>query len=334
MKKVTIKDVAKEAGVSISTVSNALNNVSVLKPETKEHILNVAKELNYIPDLRGRNLKSSETKVIGFFTTNVNGPYFHSLVESMAKECERNGYALNIFVSKDKEIIMQHLFGGLIDGAVINSNESVKTKELDMIETQNIKTVFVDREIKSKNTSSVLFDSYEAGYEATSYLLNMGHKDIVFIRGPLENHGSTQRQNGYIDAMKEANIQIDNNHILEGFYEKSGGFNAVKSYIRRNSRRVPDAFLAGNDLSAMGCIEALESEGFVVPRDVSVMGFDDIEISKYYNPKLTTVQNPITRLGVVVIQEVIRLIKENKEGNIYKIPGKIIARDSSIVRVN
>lgn len=332
MAKVTIKDVAKEAGVSISTVSNALNNVDVLNPQTKKHVLEVAERMNYIPDLRGKNLKAKNTKMIGFFTTSVGGAYFHNLVESMSNECDRHGYGLNIFFSKDKNVILNNILGGSVDAAIIFSYEYIKEKEIELINNQNIKTVFFDREIYNKNMGSVLFDSYNSGYEATSYLLNLGHKKIVYISGRGSTYDSEQRKAGYLTALKEYGVEPKSEYIIRGFYEKEAGYNAVRSFINQHPREIPDAFLAGNDLSAIGAIEALEAEGLRVPKDISVMGFDDIEIAQYYNPKLTTVRNQISRQGILAVQHAIELINNESEGKVYKLPGKIIGRDSTSVR--
>lgn len=332
MTKITIKDVAKEAGVSISTVSNALNNVDVLSPKTKGHVLEVAKRLNYIPDLRGKNLKAKKTKMIGFFTTSVGGAYFHSLVESMSNECDRHGYGLNIFFTKDKQTILTNVLGGSVDGVIVFSYEFIKEKEVELINKQNIKSVFFDREIQNKNMGSVLFDSYNSGYEATSYLLNLGHKKIIYMGGRGLTYDSEQRKEGYLTALKEFGVEPNPKYIIRGFYEKEGGYNAVRSFINRYPKDIPDAILAGNDLSAIGAIEALEAEGLRVPHDVSVMGFDDIEIAQYYNPSLTTVRNQISRQGILAVQHVIELINGETEGQIYRLPGKIIGRESTSVK--
>ena len=332
MAKVTIKDVAKEAGVSISTVSNALNNVDVLNPQTKKHVLEVAERMNYIPDLRGKNLKAKNTKMIGFFTTSVGGSYFHNLVESMSNECDRHGYGLNIFFSKDKNVILNNILGGSVDAAIIFSYEYIKEKEIELINNQNIKTVFFDREVHNKNMGSILFDSYNSGYEATSYLLNLGHKKIVYISGRGSTYDSEERKKGCLTALKEYGVEPKSEYIIRGFYEKEAGYNAVRSFINQHPREIPDAFLAGNDLSAIGAIEALEAEGLRVPKDISVMGFDDIEIAQYYNPKLTTVRNQISRQGILAVQHAIELINNESEGKVYKLPGKIIGRDSTSIR--
>jgi len=332
MEKVTIKDVAKAAGVSISTVSNALNDVDVLTPETKRHVLEVAENLHYIPDLRGKNLKAQNTKMIGFFTTSVSGAYFHVLVESMAQECEKNGYGLNIFVSKDKRVITNHLFGGSIDGAILFTYDAIEEREVALIENRKIKTVFLDREIQKETMGSVLFDSYHAGYEATSYLLHLGHQRIVYIEGTGDTYGNTQRKLGYLTALEEHGIPKDSNYIIRGYYEKEAAYHAVKTYMHQFPKDIPDAFLAGNDLSAIGCIEALESEGLNVPKDVSVIGFDDIEISKYYKPSLTTVRNPIGRQGILAVQNVVEMIEGTSKGKKHKLQSKIIGRNSTNVR--
>lgn len=334
MEKVTIKDVAKKAGVSISTVSNALNDVDVLTPETKRHVLKVAEELHYIPDLRGKNLKARNTKMIGFFTTSVSGAYFHVLVESMAQECEKNGYGLNIFVTKDKQVITNQLFGGSIDGAVLFTYDAIEEREVALIENRKIKTVFLDREIQKETIGSALFDSYQAGYEATHYLLNLGHQKIVYIEGTGDTYGNTQRKLGYLTALKEHGIPKNSNDIIRGYYEKEAAYHAVKNYIHQFPKDLPDAFLAGNDLSAIGCIESLETEGLKVPKDMSVMGFDDIEIAKYFKPSLTTVQNPIARQGVLAVQNVVEMIEGTSEGKKHKLQSKIIDRDSTSVRID
>jgi len=332
--KVTIKDVANAAGVSISTVSNALNDVDVLKEKTKEHILQVADDLNYMPNLRGKNLKAEKTNTLGFFTTNVNGPYFHVLVEALARQCEKMGYALNIFVSQDEEVLLNNLFGGPIDGAIVYHYDFVDDKSMELMENQEIKTVFMDREITSENIGSILFDSYTTGYEATSYLINLGHKKIKFIEGHADTYDSINRKQGYIAAMEDNNLEVNSDAMLKGYFEEEGSYNAVKSYIRNKNNTTPDAFLAGNDLSAIGAIKALESEGFNIPDDISVMGFDDIEIAQYYDPSLTTIRNPIARKGVLAVQQLVDLIDNDAEGKKYKLSGEIVARESTSARTD
>lgn len=332
MRKVTIKDVAKEAGVSISTVSNALNDVDVLNPATKQHVLAVAKRLNYVPNLNGKLLKSGKTKMLGFFTTSVSGPYFYILVDTMSRECEKRGYGLNVFVTKDKKTIMSNILGGRVDGVIIFEEERISEKELAAMEKNNIKAVFLDRMYKDKNMGSIIFDSFVAGYEATKYLINLGHKRIAYISGVDSMFDSVQRKRGYLAALQEFNYPIDEDYILQGYFEEEGSYNAVKYFLHMHEDKLPSAFLAGNDLSAIGCIRALKSEGYDVPREFSVLGFDDIDIAPYFSPPLTTVRNPIKKQGVMVIEHLINLIQQKEQGRIEKLPGEMIVRGSTQIK--
>jgi len=134
--------------------------------------------------------------------------------------------------------------------------------------------------------------------------------------------------------MEDNNLEVNSDAMLKGYFEEEGSYNAVKSYIRNKNNTTPDAFLAGNDLSAIGAIKALESEGFNIPDDISVMGFDDIEIAQYYDPSLTTIRNPIARKGVLAVQQLVDLIDNDAEGKKYKLSGEIVARESTSARTD
>ncbi|MEK5236567.1 LacI family DNA-binding transcriptional regulator [Paenibacillus sp. FSL L8-0470] len=333
MAKITIKDVAREAGVSISTVSNALNDVDVLSPETKSHVLKVAQRLNYIPNLNGKLLKSGTTKMLGFFTTSVTGPYFYKLVETMARECDRLGYGLNVFVTKDKQVIMSNILGRRVDGVIIYEELKIDDDDINVMLKDKIKTVFLDRVIENETMGSVIFDSYIAGYEAAKYLINLGHKKIAYISGVDTMLDSVQRKEGYLAALREARLPIKDEYILQGYFEEESTYIAVKSYLHLNPDDIPDAFLAGNDVSAMGCIQALKTYGYEVPSDISVIGFDDIDIAPYYSPPLTTVRNQIARQGIMAIDHLVRMIQQKEQGQAQKLAGELVVRGSSQVKI-
>ncbi|WP_342556112.1 LacI family DNA-binding transcriptional regulator [Paenibacillus sp. FSL R7-0652] len=334
MGKITIKDVAREAGVSISTVSNALNGVDVLNPETKSHVLKVAERLNYIPNLNGKLLKSGQTKMLGFFTTSVSGPYFYKLVEAMSRECDRLGYGLNVFVTKDKHVIMSNILGRRVDGVIIYEELRIDEQDILSMEKDKIKAVFLDRVYESERMGSVIFDSYVASYEATQYLIGLGHQKIAYISGVDEMFDSVQRREGYLAALREYELPIDADYIIQGYFEEEATYNAIKSFIHKHPGKLPDAFLAGNDLSAIGCIQALKSHGYEVPSDISVVGFDDIDIAPYYSPPLTTVRNQIARQGILAVTQLVNMIKGQEQGIAQKLSGELIVRGSSHVKMN
>lgn len=329
IRKVTIKDVAREAGVSISTVSKALNDSDVVHPDTKEHILKVAERLNYIPNISGKILKSGETNVIGLFITSIVGPYYSLLAEYIFKECEKYGYELNIFITKNKQTIMNNILGKRVDGVIL-SNELITDQEIELLEKANVPTVFLDREKVNKKISSVVFDSYQAGQIVTRYLINQGHRKIGYIRGYEELYDDIERFRGFKDTLKEFGLEFDEKYMLNGFFEEEASYNAIKSFVRSDVE-LPDAFIAANDLSAFGCIKALKSEGFSIPSDISVVGFDDVELSEYFQPPLTTVNNPIARQGKLAVDVLIDMIKNNENGRLEKLPGKLVVRNSSTI---
>lgn len=332
MGKVTIKDVAREARVSISTVSNALNDVDVLNPATKSHILEVAKRLNYVPNINGKLLKSGESKMLGFFTTSVSGPYFYALIETMVRECEKLGYGLNVFITKDKQVILSNILGRRVDGVIIFEELMIDEKDVETMEKGQVHAVFLDRVMERDTMGSVIFDSFVAGYEATKYLISLGHRKIAYISGVDTMYDSVQRQEGYFAALKEYQLEINKDYILQGYFEEAGTYNAVKSFMHLYPGKLPDAFLAGNDVSAIGCINALKSEGYQVPEDISVMGFDDIELAKYFSPPLTTVKNQIARQGILAVNHLVKMIQNKEKGKIEKLPGEIVIRHSSNVK--
>ncbi|MDO3409448.1 LacI family DNA-binding transcriptional regulator [Saccharibacillus sp. CPCC 101409] len=333
MAKITIRDVAREAGVSISTVSNALNDVDVLNPATKMHVLEVAERLNYIPNLNGKMLKSGKTMMLGFFTTSVAGPYFYKLVETMSRQCERHGYGLNVFVTKDKHVIMSNILGRRVDGVIIYEELKIDEDDIAVMEKDRIKAVFLDREFKGETMGSVIFDSYTAGYEAAKYLIGLGHKRIAYISGVDTMFDSVQRREGYRAALREYGLPPDDDYIIQGYFEEDSTFNAIKAFIRSYGHKLPDAFLAGNDLSAIGCIQALKAHGYEIPTDISVVGFDDIDIAPYFSPPLTTVRNPIARQGILAIDRLVGMIRGEEEGLSQKLPGELIVRGSSHVNI-
>lgn len=330
-KKTTIKDVAKAAGVSISTVSNALNDVDVLKSDTKAHILAVAKELNYVPNLNGRMLKSSKTKLLGFFSTGATGPYFNTLIESMSRECEELGYNLAIHVTQDKSMIFNQILGERFDGILLFEKSAFNNADIELLEQEKINTVFLDRGIEGTTMSSVIFDSLNAGYKITQHLIDLGHKKIAFIAGYPDAYDSLHRQHGFYKAMEDNQLDVPDNYLVEGLFDEKATYEAITRFIKEGNE-LPDAFVAANDSSAIGCMKALKDYGYQLPQDISVTGFDNIEVAQYFTPALTTMLNPVDEQGILAVQELIKLIDKEKTGEVIhiEVDGEIIIRESSI----
>lgn len=329
-KKVTIKDVAREAGVSISTVSNALNDVDVLHPDTKQHILEVVRRLHYMPNLNGRNLKAQKTNVIGLFLNSIAGPYYGTLVESIYQSSRKEGYELNIHISNRQDNLMSNILGSRVDGAII-FNEYVGKEEEMMLEENELPVVFIDRERKGKRMSSVVFDSYHEGEMAARYLLELGHTTFGYVRGEANNFDDEERRRGFADVLRRAGIALPEEYIWRGEYERNAAYESMMCFLETGTA-LPEAIFAANDLSAIGTIEALMGAGIKVPDQVSVIGCDDIEMARFFKPSITTIRTSFENQGSRAVQHLISMIREKEEGTIDVLYGRIIPRESTCLR--
>ncbi|BDZ31851.1 LacI family DNA-binding transcriptional regulator [Lactiplantibacillus sp. WILCCON 0030] len=328
MKKATIKDVAQLANVSISTVSNALNGVNVVKPGTRDKILAAAAQLNYSPNLMGKQLRSGQTNQIGVFTDSVAGPYFYTLVEAISHAVAAKDYGMTVTLANNHEALMNALLGNTCDGAIIFDHR-IQATDLDQLMTQGVPTIMLDRPIAGPQLSSIIFDSFKESYQATRYLIKLGHRRLAFLAGYDNNRDSHERLAGFKQALTDAGLAADSAVILRGLFEEGASFNAVKRYLHETDGAYVSAFLAGNDLSAIGAIKALNAEGYEVPHDFSVVGFDDIEIASYFQPTLTTVRNPIVRQGRLAVDELVAMLAGEQAGREQVLTGQFMVRESA-----
>jgi len=285
VKRITIRDVAKEAGVSITTVSHALSGQGVLKQETRDRVIAIARKMQYIPDWSGQNLKSVETGMLGFFTYSIAGLY-GVLVDAMYQECHANSYEMEIFIIESGERMLQMLMGKRVDGAVILHSE-LKEEQEKFLHEMEFPLVYLDRELKDQYASSVLFDSYESGRMAAEYLYSLGHRRILTVRGVDWTYDGEQRLKGFEDYMREKGCPVEKDYVVKGLFNQEVAYRETKLFLQK-SLPMPDAVFAANDDSAIGCINALREAGYSVPDDVSIVGCDDIELSKWFVPAYRT----------------------------------------------
>ena len=329
MNKITIRDVAREAGVSIATVSNALNGSDVVKPKTREHVLEVAMRLNYIPNLNGRQLRAAQTHNIGLFVTSMTGSYYGDMADSIHYLCRKHGYELQIFIVDENKSPLPRLQSQSIDGAVIMFGGLSEADKAQMMKS-TLPIVFMDQEAAGTNISSVIYESYEHGRMAAEYLLGLGHRNLMHIFGVPNNYDSIQRLKGFEDALREAGIPLKKENILSGRFERAAAYRSMHRYLQEG-HTLPDAVFAANDLSAIGCMEALKEYSIRIPEDISIIGCDDHILSGYVAPGLTTIRTHMEELGVEAAKEIFRIIAE-KEGKIIRLPGDIIVRHSCRIR--
>lgn len=328
---ITIKDVAKRAGVSISTVSNALNGLSNVSYETREKILKAANDLNYYPNINAQLLKTRKTNNIGIFLPNINASFYTRLIQAMYTTCDRNGYALLVHVSHSysSRQLTAAILSSNVDGAVI-LNENLNDCDLELLRTKEVPFVFLDKRLAVAKMSSVLIDNTKGIMQIIEYLTHTGHRTIAFIRGT-DNYDGLERYHAFLQGMGMLHLHLYPELVCQGFFDKDAAYSAVRGCYSHLSH-FPDAILCSNDEMALGCIRALKDLGIRVPDDVSVVGFDDGEAAGKCDPELTTVQISVKDLGRQAVEELIRLMQPDTVGRSIYQNVQLVVRKSCAIR--
>lgn len=331
---VTIKDVARECGVAISTVSNVLNHVDNVSEETKKKVLEAVERLKYVPNMNARYLKSGRKNTVGLFLSSIQGDYYRALMQAVHLQCKLAGFMLNIYVSNENtaEEIYGMLIASGVEGAII-LNESLTDEYIDRLSLTKMPIVFCDREYSGERMSSVFLDNYTSAVTAMEYLVKLGHRRIGYFHG-IPCKDDRDRYQAYQDVLKRHQMPLDTSIILNGYFEEAIAFSEMSMLIHKGIT-LPEAFFCANDEMAWGVIRALSAVGIQVPEQISVIGFDDSNMAAYYKPALTTVLNPVTELGSISATELLRLIRGegSMTGTKQKLTARLVTRESCKLRI-
>jgi len=330
MAMITIQGISKISGYSPSTVSKALNNYSDISEKTRQKILKIAKDLRYVPNATAQSLVKKRSNTIGIVFEveyGLNNLFFAKILESIRKQLEIQGYDL-IFLSNNTnngKDYLKHCYSKQVDGVFVISIGQSK-EAVNKLLFSDIPVLSFDPDVEMKN--SIYSESYNSIKTALKYLYDLGHRKIVFIQGSIYNFIGNMRYRSYLDFMKEYGLkpyyikELDN-----AFYTFDEGYNAMRMNYERFG--LPDAVLASSDLMAIGAMTFLKDKGYHIPDDVSIIGFDDIQLCEIIQPKLTTIRQDYEEIGKRASQTLIDMI-ENKITNIDPviIPSKLIVRES------
>ncbi|MDG0872409.1 LacI family transcriptional regulator [Paenibacillus thiaminolyticus] len=301
---VSIKDIAKKAGVSISTVSYALNGSSKVTDETSAKILAIAREMNYVPNAAARTLKKRESKIVGVFLTDFKGDVYGELLDGMKEVCNAQGYDLIVCSGKQSHRMLPER---MIDGAII-LDQTFSSEELIQYADRNHRIVVLDRELDHPNINQVLLDNKAGATLATEYLVDRGHKKIYVVTGPEGSYDSNQR----MKAVKlVANRSEDVEWIeISGNFKKSGGERAAERIIQEYTE--PAAVFCLNDDMAIGLCDRLADTEYRIGEHIHVIGFDNIEITRYMQPRLATIDYSKHKWGALASEQLIKIISGEK----------------------
>lgn len=326
---VTIRDVAREAGVSVSTVSRVLNDKDDVARDTYERVQAVIQQLGYTSSLAARSLRSHRTNVIGLIVPDVGDPFSIQVMKGVYKAIADLNYDLIAYTSgsiknpssaQREQYYVSLLNGSITDGVIIVTPTTTSFSTAAPV-------VAIDPNKQSPGCRAVIATNHAGILAAMEYLLGLGHRRIGFIGGRPDLECSEQRLQGYKDALREAKLALDPDLIIIGDFTTETARGCTRRML--SLPEPPTAICAANDQSAIGAIEAACEMGFRVPDDLSVVGFDNIPEAAYFSPPLTTVDQFIDKMGQVATEMLIALIEgEPLESDLYKMPTQLVIRDS------
>ncbi len=324
----SIRDVAKLAGVSISTVSRVVSGSANVEPSTRQRVLDAIGQTGYRPNLNARSLRSRSGQLVGLALPKIVHDTFSTIIHYAEKEAAKMGYGLIIGNTGDdperERAFIQDLLSRHVD-AIIFSRVSDASHLPDRIEERGLPIVVIDRGIEHETIPSIESNNYGAGKMVATMFLNGGHRSIATVTGPQNIKLVRERDRGFLDTLAEAGIEVPAACHVEGDFEYAGGLEAGKAFARLDP--LPTAIWAQSDMMAIGILNVFSREGIRVPEDVSLVGMDNVPIAKMVTPSLTTVDQSFEEF----CRRAFYIIHEQLEDPTYAPPETLVQIPTSIV---
>ena len=298
-----MRDVARHAGVSISTVSHVVNNSRAVSSEARGRVLAAMKELGYKPNALAQNLRRQQTLSIGMIVPDSANPFFAEVargIEDTSFEQNHSVILCNTDGNVDKQathtdLLIKNQVAGILFVAA-----GISTELVEDLQARQVPLVVVDREVPDVAVDTVLTNHRRGGCQATQHLINLGHRRIACISGGSDLSPSAERLTGYQMKLQESGIPFEDTLVVKGDFQYASGYRAAQQLLRL--AEPPTAVFACNDLMAVGVISAATEMGLRVPEDLSVVGFDDVRLASFTNPPLTTIAQPKYEIGVIATE--------------------------------
>ena len=327
-----ILDVALKSKVSIATVSRVVNNSShKVNPTTRKKVLKAIRELDYRPNALAKGLLMKKTMTIGIIIPDISNPYYAEIVRGIQDMADRYGYAIILLnTDRNRDRIIKHIYflreksadGIIFSGGIIHGE-----KVLSSLKELRERVVVIGRH--KADFTAVVVDNVGGAMKATHHLIGLHHKRIGFIGGPDKSTSATERLSGYKNALIQSDYSVDKKLIKKGDLTPRSGYLLAKELIQ--TERLT-AIFAANDQMAFGAIRAAKESGLRVPGDFSVVGFDNIPFSSYFDPSLTTVEIPMYAIGAAAMEMLVNLISEKNAEKLRWFDTKLLIRDSTTER--
>lgn len=332
----TIKDVAKKANVSIATVSRALNNDKKVKAKTREKILKIVKEMDFVLNQSAKRLRSKKTFTIGVIISNILSSYDSEIIKGIEEKAFGLNYKIlicdcNNYENKkkdEKERLFLKLFNeGSVDGMIL-IHPHLNKDDYSYLKKKNYKIAVLGRNLEDFNIPSITVDNVTGAYLAVKHLCMHGYKKIAYIYGEQWNiDEKLKRINGYKKALEEFNISINEEYIVHGMFTEKGGFLAFEKLM--NLTEKPDAIFCANDEMALGVIKAAKKNNIKIPEQIALIGYDDIRLCDITTPTLSSIRQPKHEIGIMLAEKLITYIDDKKNETLFK---NIILKPELVIR--
>lgn len=335
----TIQDVAKKARVSVTTVSRVLNGSLAVRPQTKEWVLRVVKELGYSPNLLARSLKNRTSHTIGLVVDNIANPFFAEMAKGIEDLAGSKGYSL-FLCNTDQSfsrglnhlaVLQKRGVDGIIYASIGLDAEGVLPARIRALQKDGVATVLVGQQAPGQESNVIRTDDEAGADQAGAHLIGLGHRRIAYVGGP-DTFINRLRQKGFERACREHGLAIDPGLMVTSNFRVEGGLTATKALLSTPER--PTAVFLANDLMAIGAVQAAKEAGLRVPQDLAVVGFDDISLASYLDPPLTTVRMPKYELGRQAVAKLLQIMAGASPGGEVILATELVVRRSSGLPVN
>ncbi|HWR65783.1 MAG TPA: LacI family DNA-binding transcriptional regulator [Bellilinea sp.] len=317
----TIKDVAKQAGVSVTSVSYALNKTGTISETTRKRVLEAAEELNYHPNAFAQNLKKPKTRTIGVFISRFGGSFYEEILEGIHQVVLTTNYEL--IVCPESRPVRKMLTHRQVDGAIVFDSK-VNSDLLLRLASEKFPIVVLDRYLESEFLLPLLIDNHQGAVEVFYHLYDQGIRRICFVSGALDSLDNMERMEAFIAEGNKNNINVQ---CYFGNFTQESGYEIAQQII--DTGDLPDAAFCANDKMAIGFFRALKENGLKVPDDMAIVGFDDIQIAQHVQPSLTTIRVSRLQWGSTAATQLIDLLDYEKPFQCYRIPTQLIVRETS-----
>ena len=328
---VTIRDVARQAGVSVATVSRFINQNVPVSPEVAERLEKVLTELRYVPHAAARHLASRKTRVVGLMLNNLHNDFFVPLLNGVEAVVRQKGYNLIVatYHANSRNVMPPPIGPHNTDGLLVFSDGLVD-EDLANLNASGFPMVLVHRTSPPPLTiPSVTVENIEITHKLVEHLIQVhGKRRILFMRGPLYQEDSVRREVGYKSALAANGIPFDESLVLNGEFERDVAFQVLNDFLSNGKRVAFDAVFTGDDDAAIGVLRALHAHNYRIPEEVAVIGFDDLGFAPFLNPPLTTVRAPTESVGRIAAERLFDILEHQLSDGAVILPTEIIFRRS------